>query len=37
MTTGITKPATAPANPGAGQIGMLAAVSIGIGGMVGAD
>ena len=36
MTTGITKPATAPANPGAGQIGMLAAVSIGIGGMVGA-
>ncbi len=36
MTTGITKPATAPANSGAGRIGMLAAVSIGIGGMVGA-
>jgi amino acid transporter len=35
MTTGITKP-SAPANSGAGQIGMLAAVSIGIGGMVGA-
>jgi amino acid transporter len=32
----ITKPATAPASSGAGQIGMLAAVSIGIGGMVGA-
>jgi amino acid transporter len=36
MTTGITKPATAPASSGTGQIGMLAAVSIGIGGMVGA-
>jgi amino acid transporter len=36
MTTGITKSATAPASSGAGQIGMLAAVSIGIGGMVGA-
>ena len=36
MTTGSTKPATTPASSGAGQIGMLAAVSIGIGGMVGA-
>jgi amino acid transporter len=36
MTTGTTKLATAPVNSGAGQIGMLAAVSIGIGGMVGA-
>ncbi len=37
MTTGITKPAAAPAaGSGAGQIGMAAAVSIGIGGMVGA-
>jgi amino acid transporter len=31
-----TEPATAPRSSGAGQIGMLAAVSIGIGGMVGA-
>ena len=36
MTTGNTKPSAAPASSGAGQIGMLAAVSIGIGGMVGA-
>jgi amino acid transporter len=37
MTTGITKPAAASAaGSGAGQIGMAAAVSIGIGGMVGA-
>jgi amino acid transporter len=35
MTTGITKPST-DAGSGAGQIGMAAAVSIGIGGMVGA-
>jgi amino acid transporter len=36
MTTGITKPSPASASSGAGQIGMAAAVSIGIGGMVGA-
>jgi amino acid transporter len=37
MATGITTPSTvADAGSGAGQIGMLAAVSIGIGGMVGA-
>jgi amino acid transporter len=37
MATGITTPSTVPdAGSGAGQIGMLAAVSIGIGGMVGA-
>ncbi len=37
MATGITKPSTvSDAGSGAGQIGMLAAVSIGIGGMVGA-
>jgi amino acid transporter len=36
MTTGITTPSNAAASSGAGQIGMAAAVSIGIGGMVGA-
>jgi amino acid transporter len=37
MTTGLTKSSTIPApGSGAGQIGMVAAVSIGIGGMVGA-
>jgi amino acid transporter len=37
MATGITTPSTVPnTGSGAGQIGMLAAVSIGIGGMVGA-
>jgi amino acid transporter len=37
MTTGITTPSTVPnTGSGAGEIGMLAAVSIGIGGMVGA-
>jgi amino acid transporter len=36
MTTGITKPSSAASGSGAGQIGMAAAVSIGIGGMVGA-
>src|SRR5580693_2626537 len=37
MTTGITTPSSVPnTGSGAGQIGMLAAVSIGIGGMVGA-
>src|SRR5712691_2668380 len=36
MTTGIPKSSTASASSGAGQIGMAAAVSIGIGGMVGA-
>src|SRR6266540_2883220 len=38
MTTPSAQPSnvSAPANSGAGQIGMLAAVSIGIGGMVGA-
>jgi amino acid transporter len=36
MTTGVPKSSTASASSGAGQIGMAAAVSIGIGGMVGA-